>query len=332
MTTTESTLTSPIHHGLDDVDAPETNPRPRRRRRAALAVVGAALVLVAALLAGAVTGGGTATTDAAVEEVETDDRFSTNEPGIETSSTVIERDPADPAREVDAVKTGGGAPSTGEQDGGDAAPQPGSDPAHLDASTASLGFGQHTSKKTFSIANDGGALLSWEAQESKPWMTVAPAEGSIQPGGEQVIEVTVNRAGMPSGTPFQGDLTIASNGGDAVVHVTASTPFGMAQPVPAEIESVNHMPVICSSNSPSGPKTTPIVVEVSGPDIDGVKLYWSLDGGFPSGIDMVKSGTDTWMVPAFGNLPQGTVELLIYVENQYGDDTVERQINVVHCP
>jgi hypothetical protein len=163
-------------------------------------------------------------------------------------------------------------------------------------------------------------------------MTVSPVEGSIQPGGAQVIEVTVNRAGMPSGTPFQGDLTIASDGGDAVVHVTGSTPFGMAQPVPAEIESVNHMPVICSSNSPGGAKTTPVVAKVSGPDIEIAKLYWSHDGGLPHGVDMVKSGSDTWMVPAIGNLPPGVVELMIYVENQYGDDTVERQINVVYCP
>jgi hypothetical protein len=324
MTTTESTLISPTHHGVDDVDASEPNRRPRRRR-APVAVLGAAIVLVAALLAGSLTGGGRAATKAAADEVERSDRSSTHEPGVETSSTLIERD-SDALGGSDEDDPSTVAPSTGDQADDDAASQPGIEPASLEASTTSLGFGQHTSKKTFTIQNDGGAALTWDAQESKAWMTVAPVEGSIQPGASQVIEVTVNRVGMPDGTSFQGDLTIDSNGGDAVVHVTGSTPFGMAQPVPAEIESVNHMPVICSANSPGGSKTTPIVAKVSGPDIDGVKLYWSLNGGFPSGMDMVKSGADTWMVPAFGNLPQGVVELVIYVENQYGDDTVERQI------
>jgi hypothetical protein len=332
MTTTESTIISPTHLGLDDLEAPQPTPRPRRRRRAALAVLGAAIVLVAALLAGALTGGGRTTADAAVDEAEATDGFSTNEPGVETSSTVVERDLADSAGDSEADDSAAALPDAGEQSGDGEAPPPGALPAHLGASTASLAFGQHATKKTFTIENDGGAPLSWDAQESKPWMTVDPSQGDLAAGASQVIEVSVHRAGMPGGTSFQGDLTIDSDGGDAIVHVTGSTPFDIVQPVPASIESVNHMPVICSANSPKGPKTTPIVAKVSGPDIDGVKLMWNFGAGWPTVINMVKSGPDTWMVPSFGNLPQSVVKIWVYVENQYGDDTVQQQINVVFCP
>ncbi len=330
MTTTESTIIAPVHPGLDDVDAPEPMPRPRRRRRTALAVLGVALVLVAARLAGALTGGGRATSETADREVGASRaRSSTSEPGVETSSTVIERDTEDAAGNSSADDDGTGQPAG---DGGDDASQPGVDAPQLDISTTSLAFGQQATKKSFTIENDGDAPMTWDAQEAKPWMSATPVEGDLAPGASQVIEVTVSRAGMPKGTSFQGDLTIASDGGDAVVHVTGSTPFDLVQPVPADVLSVNHQPVICSVSSPSGPKTTPIVAKVSGPGIDGVKLYWSMGGGFPSGIDMVKSGTDTWMVPAFGNLPQGVVKIAVFVENQYGEDLVERQIVVNHCP
>ncbi len=324
MTITESTTIVPSTVDLDDVDVPHPAPRARRRRRTTLVVLAVAVALVAALLAGALTSGGHATPEAAADDavVAGSPSFSTNEPGIETSSTTIERD-GEVAATDEAAPADGVAPD----------PQgPGATAAQLGISTTSLAFGQHATTKTFTIENDGTAGLDWSAEEAKPWMSVDPAAGTVEPGASQVIEVSVDRSGLASGSSFQGDLTVATNGGDAVVHVSGSTPFGLAQPVPADVVSVSHLPVICSVNSPKGPKTTPIVAKISGPDIEVVKLYWSMGGGFPSGMDMVKSGPDTWMVPAFGNLPQGVVKIAVYAENQFGDELVERQIVVNHCP
>ena len=324
MTITESTTIVPSTEGLEGVDVPTSAPRSRRHRRTALVVLAIAVALVAALLAGALTSGGQATPEAAADDdvVAGSPSFSTNEPGVEAPSTTIERD-GESAAADESTSEDGVAPD----------PQaPGATAAQLGISTTSLAFGQHATTKSFTIENKGSAAMDWSADEAKPWMSVDPVEGTVEPGASQVIEVAVDRAGLASGSSFQGDLTVATNGGDAVVHVSGSTPFGVVQPVPADVVSVSHLPVICSVNSPKGPKTTPIVAKISGPDIQVVKLYWSMGGGFPSGMDMVKSGPDTWMVPAFGNLPQGVVKIAVYAENQFGDELVEQQIVVNHCP
>jgi hypothetical protein len=87
-------------------------------------------------------------------------------------------------------------------------------PPLLRVSPSTIDFGYAGVNRQFSVINDGGGVLTWNAAESAPWMTLNPPTGS----GYGEVGVVVNRTGLSVGT-YETDITVSSNGGAQTVHV-----------------------------------------------------------------------------------------------------------------
>ncbi len=114
-------------------------------------------------------------------------------------------------------------------------------PAKLALLNSQLDFGATDLTQQLTLRNDGGESLNWTAVSGQPWISISPTSGTLIPGTQQVVTVTVDRSGQPVGT-LQGSINFTSDGGpvDASVRVEvpprpilSSSPseldFGLAQ-------------------------------------------------------------------------------------------------------
>ncbi|MBI2421601.1 MAG: VWA domain-containing protein [Candidatus Hydrogenedentes bacterium] len=103
--------------------------------------------------------------------------------------------------------------------------------AELNVFPGLLSFDATTTRQTFQITNNGDETLNWavDVPDSTPWITVSPASGTLtQLGATQQVAVTINRTGLPIGTPLT-ELLITSNGGDYVLLLdTVISPFSVS--------------------------------------------------------------------------------------------------------
>jgi hypothetical protein len=98
--------------------------------------------------------------------------------------------------------------------------------------------GMSDSSEFFSVFNDGGGLLMWEASTTTPWLSVIPANGELQGESSQDAEVQATPAGLVTGT-YAGSIDVLSNGGAEKVNVAlevAAPPVLMVTPTSFDME------------------------------------------------------------------------------------------------
>jgi Viral BACON domain len=72
------------------------------------------------------------------------------------------------------------------------------------------------------ISNSGGQALTWNADTGgASWLTLDTSSGSVAPGEQQTINVTVNTTGLAAGLST-ATLTINSNGGTQAIAITVT--------------------------------------------------------------------------------------------------------------
>jgi agmatine/peptidylarginine deiminase len=93
----------------------------------------------------------------------------------------------------------------------------------ISVTPAQLSYSQYQAQitnQTVTLSNTGTANLSWQlsARESRPagWLSVNPASGNIAAGANQTLNVTVNTAGMTSGS-YSTAVTLSSNASNAAL-------------------------------------------------------------------------------------------------------------------
>jgi len=92
----------------------------------------------------------------------------------------------------------------------------------LSVTPASVDFGSAETEASFSIQNIGGGSVTWDITSQPPaWLQLSAMSGETQSGAESVIVLTVDRTGLDPGV-YTYTISITSNGGDAMVHVTMS--------------------------------------------------------------------------------------------------------------
>jgi len=90
-------------------------------------------------------------------------------------------------------------------------------PAQLTDPGSSLNFSYHQQDATspaaqsVTLTNSGGSTLDWQASTDAAWLHLGTTSGSIAPAASQQVSVTVNPAGLPTGTSI-GHILL---GGDA---------------------------------------------------------------------------------------------------------------------
>jgi BACON domain-containing protein len=95
-------------------------------------------------------------------------------------------------------------------------------PYFLTISPSGLDFGAVNPNTTMTlpetIINTGGQTLNWNVDtKSLPsWLSVDTISGTVQPGSQQTINVTVNTVGLAPGQQYAATITIDSDGGGYV--------------------------------------------------------------------------------------------------------------------
>ena len=89
----------------------------------------------------------------------------------------------------------------------------------LVVSPLQLTFGATLSTLNLNISNGGAGNLNWTAAKDQNWIGLSTTSGT----NVGVINVTVNRNGLPGGQNFSGNVIINSNGGNKTIPITMST-------------------------------------------------------------------------------------------------------------
>jgi hypothetical protein len=69
--------------------------------------------------------------------------------------------------------------------------------------------GPPPSPQRFTISNRGGQPLNWSASADKGWVKISPDRGTLQPGEQATVTVTVDLSGLPEGN-HSAQITVTS--------------------------------------------------------------------------------------------------------------------------
>ena len=90
----------------------------------------------------------------------------------------------------------------------------------LSVSTTQLDFGATINILPVDIRNTGKGELAWSVAEDLPWLSVSPITGRLTTGQESII-VSIDREQLTE-TSKSGSFVVNSNGGSAIIYVSAS--------------------------------------------------------------------------------------------------------------
>ena len=86
-------------------------------------------------------------------------------------------------------------------------------------SSAPIQLDSDTPQADLVIENTGGSDVNWSAHSSNDRVSVAPAHGTLAPGGVDQIAIAGDESGLSKGDSFDADVTFTSNDGNAKVAV-----------------------------------------------------------------------------------------------------------------
>jgi hypothetical protein len=153
--------------------------------------------------------------------------------------------------------------------------------------------GPNPGTQTLTVKNTGGGSLVWTGSSDVPWLSGAPAGGTLSAGASEPVTLSVNTAGQGA-TTLTGHWTVTSTGVSnspqiATVTLTIS-------PVPV----IGVSPVSLTFDTPQGSDPSPLPLTVS--NEGSGSLVWS-----------VTSDTPSWLgtTPAGGTLASGTNQVIM---------------------
>lgn len=114
-------------------------------------------------------------------------------------------------------------------------------PPRIGLSPSTLSFaapvsGPDPASKTVTIQNTGGGTLDWTSSFSPSWLTGSPSSGTLTAGASQDVTLSVNVAGLSSGT-HNGTMTVTATGasnspqtGGVTLTLSATPTIGLTPP------------------------------------------------------------------------------------------------------
>jgi RNA polymerase sigma factor (sigma-70 family) len=103
-----------------------------------------------------------------------------------------------------------------------APPPPAPAAAWLAVSPTAVEIPATASAATLALRNDGGQPLTFRVAPDAAWAAATPAQGTLDPGTQQAVTLSVDRRELAEGTT-EGTVTVRSDGGDATVTVRVVT-------------------------------------------------------------------------------------------------------------
>jgi len=115
-------------------------------------------------------------------------------------------------------------------------------------------FGTSDTQKTLVISNSGGGTLTWQASKQQPWLTINPANGSLDAGKSANVAITVSRTGLLPGN-YNDTISLTSNGGNGSVSVLMPIPGLAFTPPNIDFGTSDTQKTLVISNSGGGTLT-----------------------------------------------------------------------------
>ena len=130
--------------------------------------------------------------------------------------------------------------------------------------------------KLLTLRNSGdGTPISWTASSNRPWLMIAPAQGTFS--ATQTISVAVDRANLKPGTYHDGVITLSSNVG-GLPPIAVEMSVKPLPPNPGPVLAVTPA-VLSFTASDGGPSPAAQSLTISNPGTQA--LHWSLTGNNP---------------------------------------------------
>ena len=181
------------------------------------------------------------------------------------------------------------------------------------------------------VSNSGGQPLHWNLDTTSlpGWLSVDTNTGTVQPGGQQTFNVTVNTSNLKAG-PYSTTLNFTSDGGNGqvAISVTVNPP-----PPPPPVMGVSPNPLnfgsVTYGNSP--------VLQETVSNSGGQSLIWNLDPtSVPSWLSVDTSsgtvqagGQQTINVTAnTSNLKPGSYTATLSFTSSNGGGNVQVTVNI----
>jgi outer membrane protein assembly factor BamB len=124
--------------------------------------------------------------------------------------------------------------------------------------------------QTLSLHNDGGSNFSWTAKSDDPRMTLSVRSGTLAPGADATIDVSV-AAQTVAGTRSQSIVISAGTAGNAVVPVSIVFTAAPPPPPPPAALEVNPLALKFVAQLPKTPASQSITVS----NVGGQPLSWT---------------------------------------------------------
>jgi hypothetical protein len=142
----------------------------------------------------------------------------------------------------------------------------------LTVTAGPIDFGPTGDRARFTIANTGREPLVFETRAAVAWISFDGGEGTIDPGGETVVSIVLDRSQAPEGAA-DSEVRVQSNGGSAVLPVRAVVERA---PGVSSVEVTPQSVVVrrCPGSTPAQVRAA--VVEESG--VGAVELHWIRPG------------------------------------------------------
>ena len=253
-------------------------------------------------------------------------------PGVATATTTPASAPAPPASTVPniAPPTSSAAPDTTAAATtvavGTIAPPPPPPPGKIVVIANPIIFGLSTVTAPVGLRNDGGQAVGWSAAVGLVGFSVAPSSGSLAPGETLDIQVSVDRASLPEGTP-RTDLIVTSPGGGGSVSVEARV-----ERAPT-IGPLNRTPPVVRNSNSCGPTLVSLSITASDESgIASVEVVWSSDGSFAQRTALAPNGSGAYLgsIGSFSKL--GTNNFTAHVLDTRGNaSTASASVVVIAC-
>jgi RNA polymerase sigma factor (sigma-70 family) len=161
----------------------------------------------------------------------------------------------------------------------------------------SLNLGISGTTASVTIGNDGQAPLNYVVTATGVGLTVTPIQGTLAPGGNQVLTLTLDRTASSPG-PFTGAVQISGGPVSSTINVTA-----LIDPGPSIIGEVATHDTIysakCKIPPPGAPTSTTVMATVTATQpLNVVVLHWQ---------SPIPGGTGTATMTALGSGYMGTL-------------------------
>ena len=176
------------------------------------------------------------------------------------------------------------------------------------------------------LRNDGGQSAGWSATAGLAGFSVSPSNGSIAPGETVAVQISVNRAVLPEGTP-RTDVVVTSPGGGGSVSVEARV-----ERAPT-IGPLNRTPPVVRNSNSCGPTLVNLSITASDESgIASVEVVWSSDGSFATRTALTPNGSGAYLAVIGSFSKIGTNNFTAHVLDTRGNAaTASASVVVIAC-